>query len=1582
MGLRDSALRAAARARGEGGAVAPPIEAGQDLNVAQVPMQPLPDPEGAEREFYRRAYENFALHDPGTGAARSALEASDAIRGRPADLPETPSLGEEARQAFLPAQLRGDRRPLPEVAKSVLGAQGRAVVGLVDPFAINPLANKARSLLTPDAEKGLPTENSILWAMRVLGTAVPAVIQETVERTPVPDFAKAAAAETWADAAGRFFTPSTLGAQIGVEPGSLQRVRRGTGADWAEGVLERIEDGRGLEEDFREVAKNRLGPDWENTAWWVGLGTDALTDWEGSLAKTARLPARLAATTAELRKLDPSLSIPASAWTALKGAEVDMGEWLGSKLQAHLEAGGSIDDLPAPIRARAEEVALREHGKSLVELAEEMGWGLPRQAPVTDRALEEGVAAAQRAAEEARPGETPGVFSERRSVLENPDASEAARQRPPLPEFGSGLQGTVSTAREWWEKARALYQRGDYPAGGYNLRRHEGFRRFVDAAEQTPDRSNYMLRSVRGDVIAHGTFADTVSTMLARQRDGDTVWWTGASHRVGDDAPEGKRIAAQWRKTRRPGESAVALGSDYLFSSPAERRIIQDLRSSDPRALPPRLRGPAATPPRTAAEVAGGVVADTLTGAPAGSAERGPLRDVIADATRLAVRDIMGSDRLKMLPTGAMVTRSDHAQILKATDREIGMSTRKAAELIRGAVPTPAEAEQLATLGRRYGVPIDPAALTSRNWHELRRAVMRQAGGVLADARYRVQGTSNFVSQLLSAVADAHLDRRKYGRLGQAVLQRGPIRWLAESFLENKLGTLPVGVRTAWKELRTRLERNADDLLLQFKAMGRDRSAASKLIELIGQYTAVHPAELELLARPVEDVREVLNRTWKGNRPRWLTSDDPLVVADGFAKWKRGIENLGADAGRSWILSHLMAAGRDVSRSLEREAVEKLPNEIALRVYREAFLQGQLDGPALREALEAARIPATLKLDPQGALVIHAVHARAQHLVAEAMREMLGTGMVALGSDARRPALQAVAAGQHRTWNAEAGRWEYRYPEAQITWAMNQLRDWGIEPGSGATIDRVSTGGQQVLIPKYLADELARMVASAQVDSRGVYKNDTLNTLLRYFKEWTTHGIVMPNPMYFTGQLLSMAPTLLTTQGLRGAAETGSAVVRHPLLVGELLKRLSKGGTPTFEGRVPGQSVLRTAGGDVYTIEELEAGARRSGLQDTPTSFETSERLGEVLARDGAEYAALDPRRLRRPVGQLQQAIRQAAGAFDLAARMGVYVRDVERGLPLEVAAENARRSTLDFRDLTPWEAAYMRKFFTFYAFLRKNADAYLRAMVEHPGAVGAQLRLAHASLQRTGLSPLEQGAVSDDDVSRMTLYDDREVVNDKGRIHPLYRMNRLQSTPLGVGEFLGTMKMLLGQDNKKLLENVTPLAQALGILAMGRRLDREFDTPHANRIPPVLLDSPLGPLMMDMFSVGPVALRGAEDPLVADDDATAELGSGEPAVWAAGGDRKLTPEQADRARRLWQLFTLTFGRPISTLQQGAEAAGLEPPPPNLTQDESTLAFLLGLKYRPVLTEDEAVRRALGERERRFREAAQDIQIPDRYTPR
>lgn len=1567
-----------ARSRAQG-QLSPGKRAG--LIQPQVPVQDLPDVRGAEDALLEGARENFALATPGPDADVKAVALVDKVLARPPEISPAPSFPEQVRLSLSPRRTQVDRRP-PSVSELLRAAGQHAaenVALVVDPFKLNPLVNE---LITPTDEVGLPNENGIMWAMRVLGTAAPAIVQETLERLPTPDVTGAADAlvkGTVATAAERFFERSTLGEQLlDVKPGDLQRVpRNGAVANWAQSILEKIERGEGLETEFQAGFERRLGPEWSNTGWWAGLVLDTVTNWEGALLKGPRLVSSVGRRAVALGELAPNVSLAHRAWTALRDHEIPFGEWLGGKLSAGLERGDlTIDQIPPAIRARMEEVAWREHGVALDELLETSGFGRPASVaidPAYDaarRAEAEARGAASAAKKEARgqppPPETDQFAPRRQVVRVGPRDPEI--KRSVLPDFGRPINSVV----EFWEEVVRLYRRGPVPELGWDLPPNVGFgfRRFARWHEQTIDASNYVLRSQRGDVVAFGTLDEVIDTMLGDRRrfDGDEIWW-------GSERP-----VARWSKT-----GDVRLTSDWLFSSPAERDLIRSVAETDARARPGTLKAvreaqEARAAAKEAARRAGRTVADLVTDAPDAARTGSPLGSIVEAATDLAIRDRLDSSTLRMLPNGALASPSDHARILRQVDERIGISQDRAAELIGGVPATEKEAAVLDGLAARFGItrfPTDIAPLTTRDWLEIRNGMVGEVGRHLADVRYRVEGTRPFLDRMFGAVQDLHLDRRKWGRLTERAAKFGPAAFLSRAFLEDKLGRLPPAVRSKWKELGIRLERNSDDFLKEYKS--GTGPTAGRLLDLVRVYTAVHPHDLTRAERMADGVSlealAELAADWRGGpRPRWLDHPDELVRASGALGWARAIRETAADGGRAWVKANLVAAGQSVTRTTLAELVDKLPEELVRRVYRELYVEGRLEGEALVEALRAVNVD--VKLDGKASLVIHALQMRAEGIVAEVMAELFDSVTIR-HNDPRKPALVAVLHNTHRTWNVEAGRWDYRYPEAQITWAMTRLRDWGIDPGAQTAIAERTIGRHRVALPAYLADDLARMVASAKIDSRTVTGQRTLDILLRAFKEWTTHGVILPNPPYFLGQMLSQAPTLVTSRGLGGATADALTLFRHPVLAGQLLTRLAGSAAPVYASRAP--AVLRSANGALYSVSDLEFAARRHGLQDTAASFETAERLQDVIASDGEDYAILDPRRILTTAAAWQNLLRGFAGSFDQAARIAVFLREAENGAPLAEAAETARKAALDFRALTPWESTYMRRVVTFYAFMRKNGDAYIKALFHHPERVLAQMRLAHASIDGSALTDLELGALTNDEIARLTVYDDDEVVNDEGRPHPLYRLNRLQSTPLGVAEWLGTMRMLMGLDMPKALQSLNPLAQTLAIIAQGAKLDRGFDSARANRIPPVLLDSPIaGPILFRAFGVGPTPLEPDEDLLLADDDATLELGSSEPAVWTAGGDRSLTPAERHRYRAAWQAFTTWFSRPIGTFERGAEALGFEPHPPQLTQSETTLAFLLGLQWRSALAQPEVVRRAQEGQVRELRQAERDIAIPDR----
>lgn len=958
----------------------------------------------------------------------------------------------------------------------------------------------------------------------------------------------------------------------------------------------------------------------------------------------------------------------------------------------------------------------------------------------------------------------------------------------------------------------------------------------------------------------------------------------------------------------------------------------------------------------------------------------------------------MGTWELAVLPNGAMVPRSDRDRILRDTAKSMPLTRDRAVEVISGRKPmTDAEAQQVSATMAKYGIIHEPGQLTVDQWYQMRQGVMRDIGGVLADTRYRIGGTPMFVDKVFRAVADLHLDRTTKGWLGKAAA-RFPLTNLTGALLDDKLGKLPAHVRTLLKRMRTELERVTDDTLDEFRAVARGKKRHPKLMaqvlnDLVGRYQVVHPEELAA-ARRVLDGGD-LEVDWHGPRPRWLDSEDELVHRSGARRWARSVQEDAAAQAQRWVEAVAATVGKKVRGTTLADAIRSRPVEEMLDVHRELYELGKTDGEALRLVMQRIGL-GDEKFDTNRAMAALIVRERQQAILKRTMRDLIDEGIVVRGTDVRaqsraadsgvagRSVLDAMAEGSHRSWNDELQRWDYHYTPAQVTWAEARMFDWGIDIGSGAELSKRRVAGFDVVVPTYLADEIDRLVRlGLWDDTRAVTGRKAIDELMRNFKAWTTYGVILPKPSYFLGQFLGQAPTLFTTIGPVDAARAAGAIIQHPVMAGQLAMRLT-GSHPIFRSLLPDANLFRTDAGDIFDIDTLERIARKHGLQDTHASFETAQQFAAVMGRELT--GPFNPRRIVKPLIWWQEMLETFAGAADGTARLGVFLSEVKKGTPPDLAAQTARNAALDFRDMTEWERRYMRLVFTFYAFMRKNSDAYMRALFHNPGRVAAQMRLAHASLEGSKLDDVELGAIKPNDLARLTVYESDGVVNDKGRVHSLYRLNRWQTPPMGVIEFLSGMQAMVspftGGDTKPFLENINPLIGSIVLMAMQRRVDREIDeSATANRIPPVLMMGPLAPLMRELFDVGPQPLGEYDDDLEEDLDATSELGGRWPAVWAAGmGD----PAHPERGRRRWQMFATWLGAPVFNAQALAETSLLEPlgmnlkTSPTMTQSDATLAWLLGLRIRPAIDHEEAIRRYQRGIEREFKSATKEVRLPNR----
>lgn len=1680
------------------------------------PLEALPVVQPVDLGEEQRSFERHMADywRPTTGEPEASVRARQlaaGIRLQPQPVGERPTLQEQAGISFTPHRTGADARPLPanlesavraagftgdllgaaglplprgateEVARSAATLEssiGSSLLDVADRLGVESAGQLRRWMtqqaLLPD-DQGVPEETDLLAALRILGTAVPATIIETVSRAPLPTkrgleqnasaaLNALAEGEGIAKAAHQLFTVRTLGEQVGAAPGFNQRVRRtdeGVFRDWMQGVLERIERGDSLEVDaasaFRQLGTEPVplglgenNPLPETVGWWMGLAIDTVANWETLAAKVPRGILRTAQRVERLGELAPKTSKLERMMRAVADHEIPIHEWLADQAWQHVTDGGSIDDLPARWRARADDVSLNEYGMTAGELGELEGRGA-RQAPAgAGLSAPDEYAAAQAKATTTQaavvdPGTGEKLYVPEAAMKRSGEPKQTWK-RPPLPPFQN--PDRIHTAVDWWDAAADHYRPGAYPPGGYNIARHEGYRRIVDGIDQQPDVPRYVLLNKERDVIATGSMYHVANVMLDRAKAegkflGDELWFDVV------------RPVARWGVL---DSGAIGWRSDRLFASPVERRVIQLARQSDPRAIPVRLqqlaaeqvkaaaagsktaaRKIAAADPKKIHRQAGRLILDQITASPGIRDPNSRLYDVLTKAAQLEARDMLGSEQLRILPGGGMVPAGEWRSIMDRANERLGIKPERLREILRGQTPDPEELAKLRDLGRRAGVPaqaidaqmtpdgllrgfVSPAALL-----QIHRQAVQEVAGIFADARYRVRAMPKFHEQLFSTLKLATQERTRWSDLGNTLVRGrfSPVQALSRWLFEDPLHGVDPKIASELVRLRTAVERNADDLAHEFQRA--EGSPVAKMVQIAGRYAQVIPEEVRL-ARTVREnttlhnlalktdadalktgrsavtpdqraedllavqlgLRPAFVRAWHGELPVWANHQDPEVFVRGLEAWSRRTIKDAAESGRRWLEAVASVTGeyKNFGLSLLREQIAKVPDELAAKVYDEVFGAGALHGTATKDALAGAGYKVD-EINARDALLVHAMNLRLDWLVTDGMDRLTAVGGVVRAGDPRTSALSAMALGQDKEWNAAARAWQYKHSEAQTVWARQQLDRWGYDPGAqgGQLSGRMKLGRREVVVPMQLGEVMQRYIDHGMVDSRALTKNAGYNSLMRYYKEWTTHGIGLPNPGYFTGQMLSMAPMLLTTQGLAGTARTAATIARHPVLVGELMRRM-QGAHPSFVADLLQPTLMTEAKVPVH-LDELVRVAKEYGLGDSQTAFEVGRSFAEVVARDGSDYRLLDPRKIglsergRRlkngatyAASTWQQAIRDFAGSFDQAARLGVYVEKVRQGMPLEQAALEARKAVLDFRDLTEAEKKYGRAIFTFYAFLRKNADAHTLALLENPSRVLGQFRLAHASLTEpahTLLNEIEQGQLDDNDLARLVIYQTDNVYSRGGRPNTRYRTNSLQSPPIGASEYLMLCRMLglvgltgsaldlagldrgmplagYKVDPDPLVSATVPAIQIPAILllsAVPGSTPGSIDRPSANRIPPILMRGPWGAYVGRTFGVGPAELTDRDDPMIANEDASAELGFGRRGVWAAGSAPTLTPDEAHRYRAMWQAFGRFVGRPVANANQLAIVAGLSDPPPDVSWGQFTTAYMLGLSWRP-----------------------------------
>lgn len=1501
-------------------------------------------------------------------------------------------MGEGLQQVGEELLVEGDKGGLAAVPQSLAGA-GLSMAGgaLRGPDVV---AKKFNPPIRREEEPGIRIENAMGAFLRIAGGTAEAVALEGGKRLPAPVFGTKASADALGlredlrppldEDAGLleklsfYLEPVTVGEAYGSPSGSLQQIPRDEPSTWFDqwvpavgrntfqAVLERVEKGQGAEEEGLQIG-TQLG--FPRTGFAVGALASVMMEPEAAVAgmgsKALKVVDRFRAAgdLTKAGKLERMVS-------ALRNPTVDVGETAGRQFTTKMEGGeAKLADLPEKVRAHLDDI-LAEQNIAAEELA-----------------AIEGLEA------------MPDMVSK---------SGEARRLDPEVIEARKGAEGPVDAVEEL-DPNRAA------PGNLYVVRNAlEGEAAVTRSLEEAVDVMEQ--RGIEGDTVWRSGIVPIAA--WERQSSGVTdLALAGSVDRTGlSEGPkkfvlrrlkgaEGHDAAVIERRAKKDGEVVRTLRSLFEPEQRSAGRVYSDMDAgvrSSPAEPTTRLgRAIEDAYRRTARDLTGTSELTYLpTGAKVTHADKAAImRSVERD---LAAAGLSSKGRAN--PTVVQRLRG------KGGADADGLAPD--AKFVRdGELPDGAQ-EKLDALAKRYGLAgFDP---TPSGLRDLRVAAVKYHGGALASARSAVRGLPGFWDRATELVASWHNDRRTW------LQARGSLRTtqdrLVEAFADVAAG-VPERVEGILRRTQSRLERVADDML------GEQEAAFSEFRGKNGigwSATLTEGQVAQVYARFMDDVRPVdveqarivdrvldpgagrmkadearrLRDELAPELPAWATeTDDPKLMRAAVKQWAKKAQRDMAAMGRDYLAGVLATGGVNVRGSALVEGWWKnIPEESLVQVYKGVFLGGSKSTLA-----SLAREQGVKKYSAAQAMQAFLVNQRRRVIVDEAMDELVQAGAAvqedelfvrsSQQGDDRSHLLTKALLGEHVSVLADGTR-VYHAPPGAIAWAERTLRAMGLRKGQGpdAIARVVLSDVRRFDVPRYLEQRIVQALTAGKVkpDVQAALGDgaSTMGNALsasEAYRLWKMHttGLnfgVIPRPSYALGQSIGQFFTLWTTRGLVDAVRTAPAIagaalpkVMNPSLVSEMMMRLGEPDVPLHDAPNPLGQVVRDVNGTLWDVDELVKVARDHGLADTIVSFETSAHLERLLLREMTR-----PGRLLWGPAVWQKMVLNYFGGFDQAARLSTFLDEVQRGTPPARAAKEAKRASLDFRDLSQFEAQWLRMGFTFYAYQRKSADTLLHAWLRHPERIGQQMRLARILWTEPRSGP-QAGTIEgqpEQDMARIWFDMEHEEapIDAKGNIDLRHSWSPT-SPPVMLPEAIRNLRMFMATPALGVDDEwggaVNPFLDSLAIEVAGRRVGRTYDSDVSNVIPPIIADFPGGgDLIMEALGAGPktCAELGLNPGDAAPSASAANLGR--PSVWVAGAG---VGADLKTSRNRWQQLQLYLSSAPANLTGLARTTGLAEPRFGLTWEDEAL-WAVGVTWKRSATTEEAVNDQQLDLDRRRRE--------------
>lgn len=1128
---------------------------------------------------------------------------------------------------------------------------------------------------------------------------------------------------------------------------------------------------RQIENELPELAENER---WQAAkerahtyAWRMGLAGDLAVPWEapiGKGAKAARAVGKLAKATGQ--------SKAAAAGHILGGNRLDAPDMQAQAVAARLEGGKEtvddiLEELPEDLRAAIDDLMEVEappvEAPDLTMRTPDVEAPPVKPAPEPPSTKRPGEVSTMREYRQLRAkdivpakeaplpeldqrvafmGRAPDKVSPRNVESWNVTMKRAMqpdeKQRLVDNGFAVIYNEKISTpkARQYtirWSPPKPRQRRAPKSGGHEAMRWQE-----LDRTVQTPEyRLLGEVDGVPGRVVAEGDLEKMAKLMDKRQMRKDVLQFRDS------------RDVATW-------SSKGDLKADWSFAAPDEHKLLKELPytplvKTDGSGLSPdaarKLFGdwivdePLRPMREFVAAFQGKVAGPKVRHLDARDRE---FVDAYEQALRARVRSTFGTEDLISPVAGVTLAREEWqpiAQRLNKVADAAGWDPRKVAknaEQVDGQTVLRLDEGDIKGLdtyatafGRsivaRDGMPLSEV-------YTMMEDIVEEAASRVSDQRLALRESGNWSNALMTAINTA-------GRDPSAVYRRAKDLDLPWFDNDAMLRMMDKGARVTFDAARTRLKNIGRELVFDLRRT--QGTPAERLGQVLKDFRPVTRAEDNLL----EEVSALIDKASESGDVTFITDAQNLVL-DRVGASLRSTNPALYETNRQQALAGLVRyraarnaqkekLGEQVLRAaaprglnVDTRRLRKVTAEEKRRAWA-AYRDNGFDDPFFDELftnnrLYGAGMRGGARPDVTDQQLLLALELKRDQVVRD-VAEDLARAKVGVTDQRTADIVEHVLRGGTET---------EEFTRVEVARARNYLAKMGVQPSPTGDWT-MKKFGEDLWVPEGIVTELQRQIdmgvkfenKAIQRVREGLEQGDAV-TVLRGVGEGLTPAtravlglhkdlLTTVNPAYHLTNFMGIPFIAINQLGVAGGLRaTGRMAAnlagygRHPELTRELTRRMANG--PRYKPSNQRAEVLVTDDGRMYDADMLEREMLRRDVGTSLQIADNSRALRKDLEREAYQGDGLGEW-LARSGETLRDSTVAVSDTGERMFRVGVFLDELKKGASLDEAALLSKQSLYDYGALTIFEQSVMRTAVMFYAFHRKNTEAFVRNLIDNP---------------------------------------------------------------------------------------------------------------------------------------------------------------------------------------------------------------------------------------------------------------------------